>query len=90
MVTHAITCAQGYVLDAYRYDRIFHTCIETFYLKMGVQRVTDDETRNDDVMEDSDWVSALVSSLIVSALGILRSIALWRWRGMRSNLTSSV
>ena len=53
------------------YDRIFHTCIETFYLEMGVQRVTDEETRNDDVTVDSDWVSALVSSLIVNALGIL-------------------
>ena len=52
------------------YDQIFHTCIEIFYLETGVLRVPDDDSRNDDVTADSDWVSALVSSLIVSALGI--------------------
>ena len=40
---------------------------------MGVQRVTEDDNRNDDVTADSDWVSALVSSLIVSALGTLQT-----------------
>jgi hypothetical protein len=40
------------------YDQIFHTSV---YLETGVQRVIKDETRNDDVLADSNSVSALLA-----------------------------
>ena len=41
---------------------LFHTTNDfLIHLETGVQRINDDETRNDDVSADFDWVSVFLA-----------------------------
>ena len=49
-------CVKFY-LYSHMYDSFSHNNDFLIHLETGVQKICDDETRNDDVSADFDWVS---------------------------------